>query len=242
MDGQAVACGRHVRHPSRSPMTALIIGTSGIAAAIASGMSDAGSDVRVLTDTTVLDDPGTTHEGLVALIDGAAVDLVVFAHLDPSGFRTAAITELSDTQWDDSAERSLRHAFVALQQIHGVVADGTPIVVVLPNVAAVGVAGLVPLCTAVEGIRVMAKAVARRWGARSITVNTIEVELDAFMLGDATAATDEVPRVPVLGSPALPDGSVVEDLLAMLDVLASPAGRSITGALLMADRGTVMLP
>jgi hypothetical protein len=51
-----------------------------------------------------------------------------------------------------------------------------------------------------------------------------------------------VPQVPVLGSPALPAGSVVDDVLALLGVFASPAGRSITGAFLMADRGTVMLP
>lgn len=227
-------------------MTTLVIGSSGIARAIVAGLADGGgamgSSVLALTDTTVLDDPVAARDALVALVGDRSIELVVFAHLDPTGFTTRLITELSEQDWDDGAERSMRHAFVALQQVHAIVADGTPIVLVLPNVAAVGVAGLVPLCTAVEGIRVMAKAVARRWGARSITVNTIEVELAAFMLADGDDGATEVPQVPVLGSPALAPGSVVDDVLGLLGVLASPAGRSITGAFLMADRGTVMLP
>lgn len=227
-------------------MTTLVIGSSGIARAIAAGLVDGGGDVGAevvtLAETSVLDDPVAARDALVALIGKGRIELVVLAHLDPAGFSARAITELSEQDWDDSAERSMRHAFVALQQVHAIVDDGTPIVLVLPNVAAVGVAGLVPLCTAVEGIRVMAKAVARRWGARSITVNTIEVELSAFMLADGDDGVTEVPQVPVLGSPALPAGSVVDDVLALLGVFASPAGRSITGAFLMADRGTVMLP
>lgn len=222
-------------------MTVLVIGASGIAGAIAAGLGAAGREVAHLIDTAVLDRPDATHGALVAILGDATVELVVFAHLDPAGFATHRITDLSEQDWDDAAERSLRQAFVALQQVHAVVADGTPIVLVLPNVGSVGVAGLVPLCTAVEGIRVMAKAVARRWGARSITVNTIEVELSAFMLGDSDD-TSAVPQVPVLGSPALAEGSVVADVLGLLDVFTSPAGRSITGAFLMADRGTVMLP
>jgi len=131
---------------------------------------------------------------------------------------------------------------VALQQAHGVLADGGRVILILPTVAATGVAGLVPLCTAVETIRVMAKAVARRWGARSITVNTIEVELAAFMLGDSDAGDTEVTMVPVLGQPALPPASAVDDVIGLIDMLASPAAGAITGALLVADRGTVMQP
>ena len=86
------------------------------------------------------------------------------------------------------------------------------------------------------------RAVARRWGARSITVNTIEVELAAFMLGDSDAGDTEVTMVPVLGQPALPPASAVDDVIGLIDMLASPAAGAITGALLVADRGTVMQP
>ncbi|MBU6329789.1 MAG: SDR family oxidoreductase [Acidobacteria bacterium] len=225
-------------------MTLLVIGDSGIARAITVAMRAGDRSVATVTDTAVFEKRDTAAAALAAAIDGAAITTVVFAHLDPSGFRTAAITELTEPAWDTACERSLRHAFVALQQVHALVADGTPIVLVLPNVGAVGVAGLVPLCSAVEGIRVMAKAMARRWGARGITVNTIEVELAAFILGDlgAEGAGTAVPEVPVLGSPALAPGSAVADVVGLIDLLASPEGRAVTGAFLMADRGTVMLP
>jgi hypothetical protein len=51
-----------------------------------------------------------------------------------------------------------------------------------------------------------------------------------------------VPVVPVLGQPALPPGSAVDDVLGLIDMLAMPAAAAITGALLVADRGTVMQP
>jgi NAD(P)-dependent dehydrogenase (short-subunit alcohol dehydrogenase family) len=229
-------------------MTALIIGDTGIARsitqAIAAGTHTPNQAVTALTDTDVLDDPALAARALATLIGDEPVELVVFAHLDPAGFVSAAITDITEDAWDQACERSLRQAFVALQQVHSLVADGTPVVVVLPNVGAVGVAGLVPVCSAVEGIRVMAKAVARRWGARSITVNTIEVDLATFMLGgaDDPDAAALLPQVPVLGAPALPAAPILDDVMGLIGFFASPAGRAVTGAFLMADRGTVMLP
>jgi NAD(P)-dependent dehydrogenase (short-subunit alcohol dehydrogenase family) len=192
-----------------------------------------------------LTDVSAVSDSLRSLVGSGTVDRVVLAAIDPSAFRAAPITSLTEDQWDQAAEYSMRAAFVVLQQTHAVIADGGRVVLILPTVVATGVADLVPLCTAVEAIRVMAKAVARRWGARSITVNTIEVELAAFMLGDDVdrgAGAAAVPVVPVLGQPALPPGSAVDDVLGLLDMLATPAAAAITGALLVADRGTVMQP
>ena len=163
-------------------------------------------------------------------------------------------SDLDEPAWEAAAERSLRAAFVVLQQVHAVVPDGACVVVVLPTVAAGGAAGLVPLCTAVEGIRVMAKAVARRWGARRITVNTIEVDLAAFVTGDHShdgdgdgddgdsGAGTPRPTVAQLGTAALPPGSAVADVAGLVEMLDSDVGAALTGALLVADRGTVMLP
>ena len=142
----------------------------------------------VLADGPVdLTDPdGRAGRASTTPAAAAPVTTVVLAHLDPAAFRSTPLLDLGEAGWEAAAERSLRAAFVVLQQAHAVVPDGARVVLVLPTVAAGGAAGLVALCTAVEGIRVMAKAVARRWGARGITVNTIEVDLAAFVLGDAT--------------------------------------------------------
>jgi 3-oxoacyl-[acyl-carrier protein] reductase len=222
----------------------LIIGTErGIGRTIADRFRSRG-DAIVAIDADVVDltDSDSVR---VAIIDGAAgraIDRVVLTWLDPTSFASIPIVELDEGSWDRAAERSLRAAFVSLQQVHDLVTDGSRIVLVLPTAAVTGVDGLVPLCTAVEGIRVMAKAVARRWGARSITVNTIEVDLAAFVLGDETDSDVVVPTVPVLGSPALPAGSAVDDVVGVIDMLNSGSAAVVTGALLVADRGMVMLP
>jgi len=225
--------------------TLVITTGSGIGTSVATRLRDRG-DAVIETDSSLdLADVAAVSDSLGSLVGSGTVDRVVLAAIDPSAFRAAPITSLSEDEWEKAAEYSMCAAFVTLQQVHAVIADGGRVVLILPTVATTGVADLVPLCTAVEAIRVMAKAVARRWGARSITVNTIEVELAAFMLGDDVdggASDVAVPVVPVLGQPALPPGSAVDDVLGLLDMLATPAAAAITGALLVADRGTVMQP
>lgn len=225
--------------------TLVITTGSGIGASVAERLRDRG-DVVIETDPSLdLANAHAVSGALGSLVGSGTVDRVVLAAIDASAFRAAPITSLSEEEWDQAAEYPMRTAFVVLQQVHTVIADGGRVVLILPTVATTGVADLVPLCSAVEAIRVMAKAVARRWGARSITVNTIEVELAAFMLGDdveGDAGGVDVPVVPVLGQPALPPGSAVDDVLGLLDMLATPAAAAITGALLVADRGTVMQP
>lgn len=226
-----------------SSASTLVIGSSsGIGFSIAQRLRTRGDSIVELASTLDLTNAEAVGESLRSLVGSGTVDCVVLAAIDPSAFRSAPIVSLTESEWDQAAEYSMRSAFVALQQAHGVLADGGRVILILPTVAATGVAGLVPLCTAVETIRVMAKAVARRWGARSITVNTIEVELGAFMLGDNEVGDTEVPVVPVLGQPALPPASAVDDVIGLIDMLATPAAGAITGALLVADRGTVMQP
>lgn len=232
-----------------TPTRTLVITTgSGIGASVATRLRERGEAVFETAPTLDLTNAVLVDEAFRSLIGTGTVDRVVLAAIDPSAFRAAPITALSEAEWDQSAERSMRAAFISLQQAHRVLADGGRVILILPTVVTTGVAELVPLCTAVEAIRVMAKAVARRWGARSITVNTIEVELAAFLLGegadlDASSANSVVvPAVPVLGQPALPPGSAVNDVLGLIDMLTTPEASAITGALLVADRGTVMQP
>jgi len=225
-----------------SSTTLVIASSSGIGSSIAQRLRDRGDHVLQIDPAVDLTNAESVGQELRSLSEGRVIDRVVFAAIDPSAFRAAPITSLDESEWDQAAEYPMRAAFIVLQQIHSVIADGGRVILVLPTVVATGVSGLVPLCSAVEAIRVMAKAVARRWGVRSITVNTIEVELSAFMLGDDDPNGVEIPAVPVLGQPSLPAGSAVDDVLGLIDMLATPAAGAITGALLVADRGTVMQP
>lgn len=226
----------------QTPATLVIATESGLAASLTARLRDRGDQVLATHPAMDLTDATAVGEELRRLSVGGEVDRVVLAAIAPSAFRSTPITALSEAEWDQAGEWTMRAAFVSLQQAHAVLADGGRVILILPTVATTGVAGLVPLCSAIEAVRVMAKAVARRWGARSITVNTIEVDLAAFLVGDEGGDGVDVPNVPVLGQPALPAGSVIDDVVGLLDMLASPAAGAITGALLVADRGTVMQP
>jgi 3-oxoacyl-[acyl-carrier protein] reductase len=225
-------------------MTVVVGADRGIGRAIFDGLRDAGSvDIVVgLGDEIDFSDPAAVAASFADIAARGTIGRVVFCYVDESAFVPAPIIEMDEPAWDATGERSLRAAFVTLQEVHRNIVDGGRVILVLPTVGAVGVAGLVPLCSAVEGIRVMAKAVARRWGARSITVNTIEVELSAFILGDEPVGDRILPAVSTLGAAALPAGSAVGDVVGLIGMLSTEAAGAVTGALLVADRGTVMLP
>jgi NAD(P)-dependent dehydrogenase (short-subunit alcohol dehydrogenase family) len=219
--------------------TTLVLGSDGIAAAIAARLEARGDRVGRLPDDIDVTDAAAVA---AALKESAPVDVVVLARIEPAAFVARPAVALDESEWDEACERTIRASFVLLQQAHAAVCDEGRVVVVLPTVAATGVVGLVPLCTAVESVRVMAKAVARRWGARGVTVNTIEVDLDAFVRGDGPVGGTEVPSVPVLGQPSLPERDAVTDVIGLIDLLSEPTAGGLTGALLVADRGTVLQP
>ncbi len=224
-------------------VTIVFAGGSGMGRALADRLSDRGEWVVVIDgDAIDLTDAAVVQGALEVVLQGDRATRMVWAWLDERAHVAAPITAIDEEAWDAAAERSIRAAFVAWQQSFHVLADGARVVLVIPSVAAVGVVDLVPLCTAVEAIRVMGKAVARRWGARSITVNSIEVELSAWLLGDDEPGAVVVPSVPVLGQPALAPASAVDDVVGLVDLLSGEGSGAITGALLVADRGTVMQP
>ena len=227
----------------------IVIGADrGIGQAIFDGLRNAGSDddsgdvIVGLGDEIDFSDPVAVAASFAEIAARGTINRVVFSYIDESAFTPAPIIEMDEAAWDMAGERSLRAAMVTLQEVHRNIADGGRVILVLPTVGAVGVAGLVPLCSAVEGIRVMAKAVARRWGARSITVNTIEVELASFILGDEPVGDRVLPAVVTLGASALPAGSAPRDVVGLIEMLSTDVGGALTGALLVADRGTVMQP
>lgn len=216
--------------------TLLVRATGGIGAALESKLDAPlhtvnGDDID-LTNPTEVDDALQKFS--------TAFDTVILSWLHPASFIAKPLHELTEDEWDVASEYSMRAAFIVLQRVYARLNDGGRVIIVLPTTAATGVAELVPLCSAVEAIRVMAKAVARRWGARSITVNTIEVDLATFIVGDGDRAN--VPSVPVLGVPALAESSVVHDVVGLISLLRSESSSGLTGALLVADRGTVMQP
>lgn len=144
-----------------------------------------------------------------------------------------AFTDLTDDQFDAAWEQPMRHAIASFQQAHR--AGHTRLVAVVPTIGMSGAPGLGHAAATAEAIRVMVKSAARQWGADGMTVNCIAVAPELFGIDP------EVVGAVSLAPPALASvGSVVDDIVPLIRLVASGDAHHITGATLTADGGIWM--
>lgn len=208
-------------------------GESGFGAALLEGLCTRGARA----ESIAIGDP--SREGVHASFDAAVaalggLDVVVHAALDPSLLESRALCETSGAQWEQGCEACLRTAVFVLQASYRHLRGrGGRIVLVTPAVSTAGAAGLVPLTTAVESIRIVAKTAAKQWGSQGITVNSLAPGLDALF------DSSQAPRV-ALGEPGLPDFDPQRDVAPVLGFLSSEEAGTLTGATLRVDGGVWM--
>jgi NAD(P)-dependent dehydrogenase (short-subunit alcohol dehydrogenase family) len=204
-----------------------------LGAAVAAALSEAGAAVSVVTPPFA--DPAAAAAALAA---AGEPDVVVWADVDPDALHPDPLVGLGEPDWERRCEEPLSSALWLLQAAHRHLRgrDGR-VVVVCPSVALEGAAGLVPLATAAEGQRLLAKAAARRWGADGITVNVVTVPVAALGPDVAGEAPDAV-RTEV----ALAGVDPLASAAAAVVWLAGPGSAGITGATIGADGGAVMAP
>ena len=210
---------------------------SGMGRALSTALAGAGAVVRPLSA-----DLGTKRAAQLAL-DGIVSKLgrlhvVVHTGVEPDALQPTALVEVDDTKWEAVWERSMRTALFVAQAAHRHLAghDGR-LIFVIPTIALSGASGLVPLATALEGQRLMAKSAARQWGRDGITVNCVAPSATALGVDD-----DALP-VTSLARPALTStGDVGRDVGDVVTFLASANSRFLTGATLAVDGGTWMVP
>lgn len=144
-----------------------------------------------------------------------------------------AFIELSDADFDAAWEQPMRQTIEAFQRAHR--EAHTRIIAVVPTIAMSGAPRLAHAAATAEAIRVMVKSAARQWGAAGMTVNCIAIAPELF--GIDPAAVGSVSIAP----PALATrGSVVDDLVPLIRLIASTDAHHITGATLNADGGVWM--
>ena len=161
------------------------------------------------------------------------IDIVVHAHFPAAALITRSLAETAERDWDTCAEALLRAALFVIQGAYEHLRDrGGRIILLTPTAGLEGAAGFVPLATATEGMRSLAKSAARQWGARAITVNCVAPPL--ALLG--AAVTEPV------NPPALGPAATVDDLARTIAMLAGDDAGSITGATIPVDGGVVMRP
>jgi len=139
---------------------------------------------------------------------------VIHVGCDADALIPVPLVDTDESSWEQRCEAvvldALHRAQEAFSSFDG---GGGRIIFVMPSVSLFGAVGLVPLTTALEGVRALAKSAARQWADHGITVNCVVGDIER---------RDEIAGV--------------------VDFLAAEAGGAITGQTIVVDGGSVMLP
>jgi 3-oxoacyl-[acyl-carrier protein] reductase len=166
------------------------------------------------------------------------LDVVVHVCIDDTGLVAQPLVETEPEAWDARGEALLRDAIFTLQAAHARFAPtGTGrVVLVAPTSGFTGAGGFVPASTAIEGMRALAKSLARQWGRQGITVNTVLVP--PVLVAPQLVAATTFEAAPAVGRPP----HVRDDVAATVAHFAAPTSGGITGATVIVDGGSVMAP
>lgn len=214
--------------------TALVVGSGDPADSVAVGLVAAGWSLLRLGDDPINDDTVS-----VAFPTLEQLDLVVHARYPSLCRQRMDLTEMTADQWhtacDEPLEAGIRLARSAYEPLRA--AAGT-VVYLVPLMASAGGDGFAPFAGAAEGLRVLAKSLAKTWGTDGIRVHAITLDPGAFLAPDDAAGMAEANSLhdPPLGR--VPD--LTNEVSLVVDALTSDAFGALTGASLVVDGGLWM--
>ncbi|MEO0492938.1 MAG: SDR family oxidoreductase [Actinomycetota bacterium] len=167
------------------------------------------------------------------------LDLVVWADYPALACEPRRIVDLSPADWDAACDRPLRSVIDLARTVHApLAATGGTFVAIVPLMASAGGARYTTLASLGEGVRLLAKSLAKTWGADGITAHSITLDPHAFLAPEhATGiAADNALHDPPLGR--IPDDA--DDVAPIIDWLASGAAAPLIGSSLVIDGGLWM--
>ena len=181
------------------------------------------------------DDAITDHTVDELGVDG--LDLVVHSAYPAVSRTRRPLIELTVDDWRLACDEPLESAVRLARGAHRHLAarNGT-IVFVVPVMASAGADGFAPLATAAEGVRILAKSLARTWGGDGIRAHALTLDPHHFLDGDDAAgiAAANALHDPPLGPPD------AADVAGVIDLLASAPAAVLTGTSLVVDGGLWM--
>lgn len=215
---------------------ALIVGAGDPADGIADGLHVRGWNVLRLTN----DDTPTTERTVDEHFpDRDGLDLVVHARYPSASRRHAALADLSVDQWHAMADAPLESAIRLARGVHAdLAASSGAMIFLVPLMASAGGEGFAPMATAAEGIRILAKSLAKTWGHDGIRAHAITLDPSAFLDEADAAGMAEANSLhdPPLGR--VPD--LADEVARIVDALAGDDFASLVGASLVVDGGLWM--
>lgn len=219
-------------------MTAVVTGTIA-AGEIADGLRERGIVARVL-------DPAPPYSDALAALDAQQAITGFIWAADPPAGEPTDIADLPVDEWVRLGQQPLRDFFQWCQAVSELVGtretgNSRParVIALVPSMALAGSPGLTAWTSAAEGQRSLTKALARAWGTRGITVNTIAVPAAVLTghAGDDPAPLDR-PGLQPLSLPALP--TLRNEVAGVIGSLLEPAWSAVTGATVAVDGGQWM--
>lgn len=167
------------------------------------------------------------------------LDLVVWADYAPASLLPRPLTQTTAAEWNEACDLPLRSAIDLTRTVHPRLSAGRgTIVFVVPLMASAGGSGYAALATVGEGVRILAKSLAKTWGPDGITAHAVTLDPHAFLAPEHAAgiAADNALHEPPLGG--VPDDT--DEVTPIIGWLASDPARSLTGASLVIDGGLWM--
>lgn len=219
--------------PNKS-RTTLVVGGGDPADSIAMGLRGAGWEILRLSDEPIQDDTIAT-----AFPTLQRLDLVVHARYPSACRQPKDLFEMTPEQWheacDEPLEAGIRLARAAHEPLHA--AKGT-IVFVVPLMASAGGAGFAAFSGAAEGLRLLAKSLAKSWGNDGIRAHAITLDPSAFLAPEDTRGIAEANSLHDPPLSCTPD--LASEIALMIDALTTSTFGALTGASLVADGGLWM--
>jgi NAD(P)-dependent dehydrogenase (short-subunit alcohol dehydrogenase family) len=205
-----------------------------VAAAIVSALRGARAHVEVMGGGAGAPSEAEVTWSRVAIVDA-------YVHVGPWSRVGAGtpLAELADGDFAALFDAPVRDLLWSLHAAHAHLArPGGRVVVVVPTAAMAGAPGYSATAAAAEAHRLLAKSVARQWGADGIRVNVVAVDL--AVLAPTTPGLPPVSLAPpALGSGAVGDLAALGRLVTWL---AAGDASALTGVTLSADGGIWMAP
>ena len=214
----------------------MVVGGGDPAASLANGLT---GNVRLATPAPAeVDDDFVERFGEVSGSPIGGLDLVVHALYPQASRSRCRIEDMSPQHWRAACDEPLeagmrlaRSAYEHLRQRQGV------ILYCVPLVGSSGAGDFSALAAVAEGLRVLARSLARGWGGDGIRAHAITLHSGIFVRSaDVTAATEATS----LHEPALARLPSIAQVASMINLLCSPEAGSLTGASLIMDGGSWM--
>lgn len=216
----------------------LIVGAGSPATEIGDGLEGRGWTILRMHDDTVAWTDDRVDE-LMADAEVEQLDLVVHARYPAPARKKRELMSLDAADWHAMADEPLEAAVRLARGAHPrLAASHGTIVFLVPLMASAGGEGFAAMATAAEGIRLLAKGLAKTWGSDGIRAHAITLDPSAFLSSADAAGMAEANSLhdpPLGGVPGLTD-----EVAGIVDTLTSADVRPLTGASLVVDGGLWM--